>query len=364
MASPVLDRRTLNRTLLARQHLLERVERPALDMVEHLVGLQAQEPPDPYAALWSRIEGFDPAELAGAIVDRHAVRMGLLRGTLHLVTAADARRLYPVLHDVLARSYRSSPFAKALAGADIDAIVGAARDELEIEPLTPTDLGRRLAVRWPDLDPQALAYTARFLLPLVQVPPRGIWGRTGRPTNTTAEAWLGGPLEPASSVDEIVVRYLRAFGPASAADIRTWSWMTGLRPVMERLRPQLRTYRDESGRELFDVEDGVIADPELPAPVRFLPQYDNVFLSHDDRSRVNGGLAWGIDFGRKSPVLVDGFIEGAWRVRRERRVATMTLELTRRVPTSARGAVEDEAGRLFAFVAADAETRDLRVVLA
>ncbi len=363
-AAPTLDRRTLNRTLLVRQLLMERVDRSPLDVVEHLVGLQAQEPPDPYVALWSRIEGFDPADLAMAIEERRAVRMGLLRGTLHLVSAADARGMYPLLHDVLARSYRSSPFAKTLAGADTDAIVAAARAELEAAPLTPTDLGRRLAARWPDLDPQAMAYTARFLLPLVQVPPRGLWGRTGRPTNTTAEAWLGGPLAPASSADELVLRYLRAFGPASTADMRTWSWMTGQREVVDRLRPRLRTYRDEAGRELFDVEDGVIADPDLPAPVRFLPQYDNVFLSHADRSRLNGGLSWGIDFGWKGPVLVDGFIEGAWRVRRERGAATMTLELFERVPRAARAAVEEEATRLLAFVAADADPRALEVVVA
>jgi hypothetical protein len=364
VSAPTLDRRTLNRTLLARQLLLERVDRPALEVVEHLVGLQAQEPPDPYVAMWSRIDGFDPAELATAIEERRAVRMGLLRGTLHLVTDADARGLYPAMAAVFARSYRSSPFAKTLAGADIDAILAAARAELEAEPLTPTELGRRLAARWPDLDPPAMAYTARFLLPLIQVPPRGIWGRTGRPTNTTAEAWLGGPLGPASSPDEMVLRYLRAFGPASTADMRTWSWMTGHREVVERLRPRLRVYRAESGRELFDVDEGLISDPDLPAPVRFLPQYDNVFLSHADRSRLDGGLSWGIDFGWKGPVLVDGFIEGAWRVRRERRVASMTLELFERIPTTARPAIEEEAWRLLEFVASDAETRDVRVVVA
>lgn len=364
MAGPVLDRRSLNRTLLQRQHLLERVGRPVVDVIEHLVGLQAQEPPDPYVAMWDRIDDFDPEVLADAILERRAVRMGLLRGTLHLVTAADALRLYPVLHDVLARTYRSSPFAKALAGADVDAILAAAREELDTEPRTPTELGRRLAARWPDLDQQAMAYTARFLLPLVQVPPRGLWGRTGRATNTTAEAWLGAPLGPASSHGEMILRYLRAFGPATTADMRTWSWMTGLREVVDRLRPSLRTYRDDAGRELFDVEDGAIADPDLPAPVRLLPQYDNVFLSHDDRSRINGGLAWGLDFASKGPVLVDGFIEGAWRVRRERTVATMTVEVPQRVAGASRTAVEHEAWRLFAFVAADAETRDLQVVVA
>ena len=116
-------------------------------------------------------------------------------------------------------------------------------------------------------------------------------------------------------------RYLAAFGPATVSDIRTWSWLTGLREVVEGMRPHLRTYRDEAGRELLDVEDGVIADAGPPAPVRFLPQYDNVFLSHDDRSRLNGGMSWGLDFAWKGPILVDGFITGAWRIRRERRAS-------------------------------------------
>jgi hypothetical protein len=289
--------------------------------------------------------------------------MGLLRGTLHLVTATDARGLYPAIRDVLVRSFGSSPFAKTLAGADIEAITNAAREALAAEPLTPTELGRRLAERWPDRDANAMAYTARFLLPLVQVPPRGLFGRTARATNTTAEAWLGGPLGPAAPLETVIERYLRAFGPATVADVRTWSWLTGLRPVIEAMRPTLRTYRDEAGRELLDAADGVIADPELPAPIRFLPQYDNVFLSHADRSRLNGGMAWGVDFAWKGVVLIDGFISAAWRVRRERRSATMTIELGAPLDAPTRVALEEEAERLFAFVAADAETREVQLVV-
>ena len=215
----VLSRRTLNRTLLARQLLLERVRRPALDVVELLVGMQAQEPIDPYVGLWTRIDGFDPTELSRAIEEQQVVRMGLLRGTLHLVTARDALAQYPILADVMTRSWRSSPFAKRLVDVDLDAVVARARALLEERPMTPSELGAAMAPAWPDRDTTSLAYAARFLLPLVQVPPRGLWGRTGRPTNTTAEAWLGASMEAAPSVEDLVLRYLAVFGPASVADI-------------------------------------------------------------------------------------------------------------------------------------------------
>ena len=322
MTDTVLSRRALNRTLLTRQLLLERVRRPVLDVVELLVGMQAQEPIDPYVGLWTRIDGFDPLELSEAIEERKAVRMGLLRGTLHLVTARDALAQYPILADVMTRSWRSSPFAKQLVGVDLDAVLARARALLEERPMTPSELGVAMAPGWPDRDAPSLAYAARFMLPLVQVPPRGLWGRTSRPTNTTAEAWLGASMAPDPSIDDLLLRYLAAFGPASIADMRVWSWLTGLREVVERLRPRLRTFRDEGGRELFDVEDGVIADPDLAVPIRFLPQYDNVFLSHDDRSRILVGGVKVEDLVWKGGVLIDGYVGAAWRIRRDKKAAT------------------------------------------
>lgn len=359
---PVLSRRALNRTLLTRQLLLERVERPAAEVIEHLVGMQAQEPPDPYVGLWTRISGFDPVELSKLIEDRGAVRMGHLRGTLHLVTARDALAQYPVLADVMARSWRSSPFVKRLVGVDIDRVLARAREIVEERPRTPSELGAALAPEWPDRDSTSLAYAARFLLPLVQVPPRGLWGKRGRPTNTTAEAWLGRAMDRDPSVDDLVIRYLAVFGPATVSDIRVWSWLTGLREVVDRLRPRLRTYRDEAGRELFDVEDGPIADADLPAPIRFLPQYDNVFLSHDDRSRILSDGVSVPDLAWRGGVLVDGFVAAAWRLERERGNASMTVTLAQRVSPTQRSEVEAEGERLFAFVARDSETRDIRVV--
>lgn len=379
-SAPALSQRVLNRTLLARQLLLERVDRPVADVIEHLVGMQAQEPPDPYVGLWSRVAGFDPQDLSRLIEKRRAVRMGHLRGTLHLVTAGDATAHYPILADVMARSWRSSPFAKRLVGVDLDAVLARAREALEERPRTPTELGAALAPGWPDRDSTSLAYAARFLLPLVQVPPRGLWQRTGRPTNTTAEAWLGRGMDPTPNVDDLVLRYLAAFGPATVGDIRIWSWLTGLREVVERLRPQLRTFQDGSGRELVDITDGQIADADLPAPVRFLPYYDNVFLSHADRSRIFtkgltiNELTW------KGGVLVDGFVAAGWRVNREgggakggagkarsdqgrgSRTATSVVTLYVPVKGAQRAELEEEAARVLAFVASDAETRQVQLV--
>jgi hypothetical protein len=357
---PVLTRRALNRTLLGRQFLLERVARTPENVVEHLVGLQAQEPIDPYVALWTRIADFDPHALSAMIEERRAVRMGSLRTTLHLLTTEDALAIAPLTAAVHRRTFSSTPFTKALVGLDTDAVVDAARVALEAGPMTPGDLGRHLAANWPGRDPSALAYLARYSIPLVQVPPRGLWRRTARTANTTLEAWTG--RQPGTtSVDMFVLRYLRAFGPASVSDMRTWSWLTGLREVVERLRPRLRVFRDETGRELLDVEDGQFIDPDVPAPVRFLPQYDNVFLSHDDRSRISGELSWGVDFGWKGPILVDGGIAAAWRVRRKGRTAVMTVELGRRLTGLEREELEGEAARLAEFLDPDHE-RELVIV--
>ncbi len=331
-------------------------------MIEHLVGMQAQEPLDPYVGLWTRIERFDPRGLSNLIEQKRAVRGSTLRTTLHLMTARDFLRLRPVLQDVLERAWRSSPFAKDLVGLDLAEVVAAGRERLDAEPLTTAQLAVVLAERWPDRVPNSLAYASRFLLPIVQVPPRGLWGQKAAPKALTVESWLGQPLGTETAPDDAVLRYLAAFGPATVADIRIWSWLTGLRAVVERLRPRLRTFRDEAGRELFDVEDGLLVDPDVPAPIRFLPQYDNIFLSHDDRSRILIERMTVPDLIWKGGVLVDGFISGAWRIRRVKDRATMTIELVRPVTGAPRVELEEEAARLFGFLAADVETRDVAIV--
>jgi hypothetical protein len=358
--APVLSRRVLNRTLLARQLLLERVDRPPEAVIGHLVGLQAQEPQDPYVALWSRIDGFDPEDLSAALEERRAVRLGLMRTTLHLATTDDALAIAPITAAVHRRTFRNTPFARSLAGVDEARALAMARTALETRPMTPAELGAELEVAFPGRDRTSLAALARYHLHLVQVPPRGLWRRTGRATNTTLAAWVGRDPGPGDA-EELVRRYLAAFGPATVGDVRTWSGLTGVREIVDRLRPGLRTFRDEAGRELYDVQDGLQVDADVPAPVRFLPQYDNVFLSHQDRSRLNGALSWGLDFAWKGPILIDGFITAAWRLRREGRAATMTVELGRRLSRTERAALETEAGRLLEFLADDAEERDVRL---
>jgi nucleotide-binding universal stress UspA family protein len=367
MAAAVLTQRQLNRALLQRQGLLQRTTTPAPAMIEQLVGLQAQVPGNPYLALWSRLEGFDAAELSDLIADRHAVRAGLMRATIHLVTARDCLGIQPLTQPILVKTWKS-PFAAGMAGATVEEVVAAGRQLLDAQPRTRAQLSELLAARWPQAAPASLGHAVTFHVSLVQIPPRGVWGRSGQATWAPTERWLDRELDPDPSVDALVLRYLAAFGPATVGDARTWSRLTGLRAVFERLRPQLRTFRDEAGRELFDVPDGPLPDATTPAPVRFLPEYDNVMLSHEDRSRVLNGRGPGLPFPRGSLIgtmLVDGFYRGNWDVATDDGVATLTVDrFTPHAddPPGTRDAITAEAERVLAFVGPGAAERLVRFV--
>jgi hypothetical protein len=357
--APVLSRRALNRALLDRQMLLARAETGTPAAIERLVGLQAQNPFDPYTALWSRLARFDPYELSRLIETKQVVRAtAMMRTTIHLITADDWLRLRPILQAVQERGFlNGSPFARQLAGLDIDEVVAAGRALLDEQPRSANEIGKLLQRRWPERDAASLGYAVRYLVPLVQIPPRALWGRSGQPVLATPERWLGRSVAADGGADELVVRYLAAFGPASVMDIQAWCWLTRLGAVVERLRPRLRTFRDESGRELFDVPDGALPDPETPAPPRFLPSFDNVVLSHKDRSRILGDQStWSVgpnqfdDAFRGGSLLVDGVVSAGWRV--ERAKGRTRLVVMPVVPFGAEdeGAVAAEGEELLAFL--------------
>jgi len=361
----VLTVRALNRALLERQALLRRTKMTAAEMIERLVALQAQNPLDPYVALWSRIDGFETDELSRLIATKKAVRMALMRATVHLATARDALALRAVVQPVLERNFHtSSPFGRQLSGVDLDALLAAGRALVDERPLSNAELGPLLQKRWRDRDKESLAQAVRILLPMVQVPPRGIWGQGGLARHTTIDKWLGKHVRPPDA-DAFVLRYLAAFGPATAADVRTWSGLAGAREVLDRLRPRLRKFADENDRELFDVRGAPLPDPETPAPPRFLPEYDNLLLSHADRGRVidvalRQTLIYseGAHFGT---VLVDGFARATWNTKRTPRQAVLRVTLNTPLSRGERAAVADEGARLLAFTDAGAASRDVQL---
>jgi Winged helix DNA-binding domain len=364
MSGQEVSRRALNRALLGRQLLLDRVDLPdqagprraaVTQAIEHLVGLQAQAPFPPYYGLWSRLGGFRPDDLAELITDRSVVRIALMRGTIHLVSSRDCLPLRGVIQPVLDRGLRGT-FAKQLAGVDLAAVAAAGRRLVESEPMTFTQLGGLLAERWPAYPPAALAQAVRAHVPLVQVPPRAVWGRAGQSRHTSAEHWLGRTAPPHAEADTLaglVTRYLGAFGPATARDVAAWSGLTGLREVMEQLRPSLVTFRDEQGAELFDLPSSARPDEETPAPVRLAAEFDNLLLAHADRSRIvhpdHLKRFYTVNGIFPGTVLIDGFVAGMWRLARTKSAATLTVELFG--PAGARDQVAEEAGRLLEFCA-------------
>ncbi|MEU6865697.1 winged helix DNA-binding domain-containing protein [Streptomyces sp. NPDC046876] len=351
---PVLDVRSLNRATLARQLLLGRAEMSASDAVEHLLGLQAQNVKPPYFQLHARLAGFRPAELAGLMESRRVVRMVTMRSTLHTHTARDAFTLRSLVQG--ARDREVGHFRKGLVGVELDRLAERARAFVEAEPRTMAEIRAELQREWPGADPQALSVAARCLLPLVQVTPRGVWGRSGQVRLTTLEAWVPDAAEDGESgarVDGLVLRYLGAFGPASVKDMQVWAGLTRLREAFERLRPQLAVFRGGNGVELFDLPDAPRPDADTPAPPRFLPEFDNLLLSHADRTRVVPaelkGRAWS---GNQAycTLLVDGFLGGLWRLGED---GVLTVELFGPVTDAVKELVVDEGERLIAGMAAE-----------
>ncbi len=312
----VLDDRSSNRATLARQFLLERSTTTPLDAIEHLVGLQAQVPLDPYLALWSRLVDLDPHGVGAHLEARELVRMVVMRGTIHLLSARDARWLRPVTQPVMDQEIRQhSEYAPLLVGVDLQPVLAFARQALAERPMAARALRARLAAVFPEDDAAALAYACRCHLPLVQITPRGVWGRTLQVTSTPFESWTGLELDHSRGIDELLMRYLAAYGPASVADFTAFTRLTGLREVVERNRPHLVTFASATGVELFDLPDAPRPPADTPAPVRFLPEYDNLLLSHAVRTRFGSDVSRRVA-GAAGPVrgtvLVDGTVQAVW----------------------------------------------------
>lgn len=354
----------LNRALMERQMLDSRRSVKADDAIKALVGMQAQAPNPPYIGLWTRLADFRATELSDLVTSRVVVRIALMRGTVHLVSAEDCLALRALVQPVLDRAIKSIPrFRRAIGGLSPETVAEAVRAILADGPLTPAELGARLVERWPDRDPEGLAYAARNFVPLVHVPPRGVWGGKGRTRYATAEDWLGKPRDGKATLDDFVARYLSAYGPATVNDIQAWSGLHGLREVLDRMSPRLLKFRSEHGAELFDVPGAPLPEKDTPVPVRFLPEYDSILLAHADRTRIIADGRFARIFTPngivQSTFLVNGFVYGRWRIRAARGNASLLLEPFEPIPVAARDDLQAEGMRLLSFAAGDAASGEV-----
>ncbi|MFC5823537.1 winged helix DNA-binding domain-containing protein [Nonomuraea insulae] len=359
----VLDTRALNRATLARQLLLDHAGVPALDAVAHLCGLQAQEPQEPFVGLWSRLRAFDPAMLSDLLTGRHVVRTHLMRRTVHLLTADDVVA-WRARYDVMLRQRVLGTYRRELAGVDLDELAAAGRAVMaDDEPRSMSEIARAVAGRWPEPGTRALGeMLLAALLPVVQLPPRGLWRTKARVRNARLSSWLGREIDPPAQDGSdpvgqaLVRRYLAAFGPAATADLRAWSGLTGLPAAVAAIREELVTFRDERGRELLDLPGAPRPDPGTPAPVRFLPAFDNAILGYHDRSRIIDDAHRGLSVTGARVVLVDGRVSATWTAE----AGAVTVTPLRGLSPAERTAVAEQGGALASFLS-DGDSDRVRI---
>ena len=351
MAPPQLSRRQLNRTLLARQLLLERSPMDCASATERLLALQSQIPNPPYIGFWTRLRGFQKRQLTELLEARRIVRAPWIRSTLHLVTAGDHQRFQAAIQPALARGLRSF-FGSRAKGLDIQRLIAIAKPFLEAETPTIGALRDQLQAQVPERDKQAMAYTVRSYLPLVQTPPSGTWGVGTRATYTTAENWLGA-AQPAD-LGCLFRRYLAGYGPASVMDFQAWTGMTSLKSALAPTLKDLVAYRAEGRGEMYDLPELGIAPVDLPASIRFLPEYDNILIAHKDRQRilpeahrkkvfVSAGRVLG-------SVLIDGFVSAIWKLQRDKQLTTRQVALFERQDDDTLAVIRAEGLALLRFI--------------
>jgi hypothetical protein len=358
-----LTRRRLNRATLARQMLLQRERSSAVEAVERLCGMQAQEPRPPFPGLWSRLHRFRRDDLHRALHERTVVRGTLMRGTLHLMSAADYVAHRMTLQPVLTRSL--ALLGERTEGLHADEVLPVARALLEERPRTFGELRSAMVEAFPGVNDRALGFTVRMRLPLLMIPTEDRWAFPADARFGLAESWLGTPISHEANPEALIARYLAAFGPATAADVQQWSGLQGIKPVLESLRRRLVRFEDERGRTLFDLPDAPRPAEETPAPPRFLPEFDNLLLSHADRTRVLGDeyrrLVLGARNGRiPATFLVDGWVAGTWRVERKKETATLAITPFDPLAKSDAAALAEEGDALLRFLEDGATTYDVR----
>jgi len=362
MADRILKLRELNRATLARQMLLEREILPIHAAIERLVGLQAQLASAPYVGLWTRLRDFRREGLAGEIENRKVVKATLMRATLHLCTAEDYLRFRTTLQPVLIGA--ASAIAKGRdADVDLDKVLKAARKFIGEKPRTFAEISEMLTKLLPGADVGVMRYSVRTRIPLVQVPIAGGWSYSNKPEFTLAEEWIGRKTAPKDDLAELIKRYLAAFGPATVTDAQTWLG-SKLKDTFEKLRPELQTYRGEGRSELFDLPGVSLPTEDTPAPARFLPEYDNLLLSHSNRTRViadeHRPKVYLPGLRVAATILVDGFVRGAWKVEKTKTAATLVIEPFDKLTKKDRDALIEEGERLVRFVEANAKSFEVR----
>jgi hypothetical protein len=327
--------------------------------------MQAQEPKPPFVGLWSRVAGFRRDDLHQALHEREVVRATLMRGTLHLFSADDYLALRQTIQPVLTRALQGILAAQKTDDLDLEGVLAVASELLAERPRTFGELRPLLLEAFPAVNDRALGYATRMELPLVMMPTESRWSFPANADFALAEQWLGKSLASQDAVQTLVLRYLAAFGPATAADAQTWSGLPGLQPVLDGLRPQLRVFRDERGKELFDLPEAPRPDADTPAPPRFLPEFDNLLLSHADRTRVlaeehRAHVYLSKNLRVRATFLLDGVVSGTWRVERKRKAATLQLTPFSNLGKRDAAALAEEGERLLRFVEEDASTFEVQ----
>ena len=363
VSSQPLTRDALNRALLARQMLLARETVSPVKVVERLAGMQAQQARPPFIGLWTRLENFSRNQLIQSLQRKTIVRATMMRATVHLMSARDYLDLRGALQPMLAACIPPSKI-KALGGESVEAILKAGRSFYAKTPRPFNEMVTQLETQFPKAHPRIAAVMVRLNVPKLQIPTEAPWGYTNVPEWLVAEKWLGKPVPMTQDLAALVKKYLAAFGPATPADAQAWSGCKGLRAVFEEMRPRLKTFQNEKGQELFDLPRAPRPAVDTPAPVRFIPDFDNLILSHADRTRIVDDEYRPALVSKnllvRATYLVNGRVAGMWKVELARQSATLIVEPFAPIPAKAKAELKAEGERLLHFIEPNATTHKIQ----